>query len=74
MALDYAKRPDYNPADGFYTVKLMSPSGTNLPQIYSGERWRIDHSDPQVRQLAVHQEFPLHVGQRAGMGPECTES
>jgi len=37
MALDYAKRPDYNPSDGFYTVKLTSPSGTNLPQIYTGD-------------------------------------
>jgi len=37
MALDYAKRPDYNPSDGFYTVKLTSPSGTSIPQIYTGD-------------------------------------
>jgi len=37
MALDYAKRPDFNPADGFYTVKLTSPSGTSIPQIYTGD-------------------------------------
>ncbi|MFA5253827.1 MAG: DUF3821 domain-containing protein, partial [Methanoregula sp.] len=37
MALDYAKRPDFNPADGFYTVKLTSPSGTSVPQIYTGD-------------------------------------
>ncbi|WP_292426314.1 DUF3821 domain-containing protein [Methanoregula sp.] len=36
MALDYSKRPNYNPSDSFFTVKLMSPSGTNIPQIYTG--------------------------------------
>jgi hypothetical protein len=36
MALDYAKRPNYNPSDGFYTVKLKSPTGANIPQIYTG--------------------------------------
>ena len=36
MALDYSKRPNYNPSDSFFTVKLTSPSGTNIPQIYTG--------------------------------------
>jgi len=36
MALDYAKRPNYNPTDGFYSVKLKSPTGSNIPQIYTG--------------------------------------
>ena len=30
------KRPNYNPSDSFFTVTLMSPSGTNIPQIYTG--------------------------------------
>jgi len=36
MALDYSKRPNYNPADSFFTVKLTSPSGAVIPQIYTG--------------------------------------
>jgi hypothetical protein len=36
MALDYSKRPNYNPSDSFFTVKLTSPSGTSIPQIYTG--------------------------------------
>jgi hypothetical protein len=36
MALDYSERPNYNPSDSFFTVKLTSPSGTNIPQIYTG--------------------------------------
>ncbi|MFA7693899.1 MAG: DUF3821 domain-containing protein [Methanoregula sp.] len=36
LALDYAKRPNYNPSDSFFTVKLTSPAGTIIPQIYTG--------------------------------------
>jgi len=36
MALDYTKRPDYNPSDSFFTVKLRSPTGMDIPQIYTG--------------------------------------
>jgi len=35
-ALDYAKRPNYNPSDSFFTVTLTSPQGTKLTQIYTG--------------------------------------
>lgn len=36
LALNYLSRPNYNPSDGFYTVKLIDPQGTSLPQIYTG--------------------------------------
>ncbi|MEN6396394.1 MAG: DUF3821 domain-containing protein [Methanoregula sp.] len=36
MALDYSKRPNYNPSDSFFTVKLSSPAGVNIAQIYTG--------------------------------------
>jgi hypothetical protein len=36
LALDYSKRPNYNPSDGAITVKLTSPAGMNIPQIYTG--------------------------------------
>jgi hypothetical protein len=36
MALDYSERPNYNPSDSFFTVTLTSPSGKNIPQIYTG--------------------------------------
>ena len=36
MALDYTKRPNYNPSDSFFKVKLSSPAGVNIAQIYTG--------------------------------------
>jgi hypothetical protein len=36
MALNYTERPNYNPSDSFFTVTLTSPSGANIPQIYTG--------------------------------------
>jgi len=36
MALNYSVRPNYNPSDGFFTVKLTSPTGVNIAQIYTG--------------------------------------
>ena len=35
-ALNYTYRPNYNPADGFFTVTLSSPSGANIPSLFSG--------------------------------------
>lgn len=36
MALNYSVRPNYNPSDSFFTVKLLSPTGASIPQIYTG--------------------------------------
>ena len=36
IALNYTLRPNYNPSDGFFTVTLTSPTGTNIPQILTG--------------------------------------
>jgi hypothetical protein len=36
MALNYSVRPNCNPSDGFFTVKLKSPTGVDIPQIYTG--------------------------------------
>ena len=36
MALNYTYRPNYNPSDGFFTVTLTSPSGKNIPSIFTG--------------------------------------
>jgi hypothetical protein len=35
-ALNYTLRPNYNLADGFFAVTLTSPSGMNIPQIFTG--------------------------------------
>jgi hypothetical protein len=35
-ALNYLNRPNYNPADGFFTVKLTDPREQNIPNIYTG--------------------------------------
>jgi hypothetical protein len=37
MALNYTERPNYNPSDSFFSVTLTSPSGANIPQIYTGD-------------------------------------
>ncbi|MGA7797110.1 MAG: DUF3821 domain-containing protein [Methanoregula sp.] len=36
MALNYSARPKYNPSDDFFTVTLASPTGMNIPQIFTG--------------------------------------
>ena len=36
MALNYTYRPYYNPANGFFTVTLTSPTGGNIPSVFSG--------------------------------------
>jgi len=35
-ALNYLNRPDKNPSDGFFTVKLTDPLARNIPNIYTG--------------------------------------
>jgi trimeric autotransporter adhesin len=35
-ALNYLNRPNGNPSDGFFTVKLTDPLGRNIPNIYTG--------------------------------------
>ncbi|MFA4823918.1 MAG: DUF3821 domain-containing protein [Methanoregula sp.] len=35
-ALNYLNRPNSNPSDGFFTVKLTDPLGRNIPNIYTG--------------------------------------
>lgn len=35
-ALNYLNRPNYNPADGFFTVKLTDPRSRSVPNIYTG--------------------------------------
>ncbi|MEN6443371.1 MAG: DUF3821 domain-containing protein [Methanoregula sp.] len=36
LALNYVSRPNANPSDGFYTVKLTNPNGMSVPLIYTG--------------------------------------
>ena len=36
MALNYTYRPYYNPSNGFFAVTLTSPSGANIPSLFSG--------------------------------------
>ena len=36
LALNYTYRPNFNPADGFFTVTLTSPSGGNMPSVFTG--------------------------------------
>ncbi|MDP2796268.1 MAG: DUF3821 domain-containing protein [Methanoregula sp.] len=35
-ALNYLNRPNSNPSDGFFTVKLTDPLARNIPNIYTG--------------------------------------
>lgn len=35
-ALSHASRPDYNPSDSFFTVRLTNPLGMPVTQIYTG--------------------------------------
>ena len=35
-ALNYLYRPNFNPSDGFFTVKLTDPLARNVPNIYTG--------------------------------------
>lgn len=51
MALDYAKRPNYNPSDSFFTVTLTSPSGSKIPQIFTGD---VGGATTQIIQLDTH--------------------
>jgi hypothetical protein len=36
MAFNYTTRPNANPSDSFFTVTLTSPSGGNIPHIFTG--------------------------------------
>src|SRR5208337_1723664 len=36
IALNYTERPKFHPSDGFFTVTLTSPSGMNIPEIFTG--------------------------------------
>jgi hypothetical protein len=36
QALNYVSRPNYNPSDSFFTVKLTNPLGIAVTQIYTG--------------------------------------
>jgi len=36
IALNYTLRPNYNPSDNFFMVTLTSPTGRNVPQIFTG--------------------------------------
>jgi hypothetical protein len=36
QALNYLYRPDANPSDNFFVVKLTDPLGRNIPNIYTG--------------------------------------
>ncbi|MFA6225486.1 MAG: DUF3821 domain-containing protein [Methanoregula sp.] len=35
-ALSYTNRPNSNPSDSFFTIKLTDPLGRNIPNIYTG--------------------------------------
>ena len=48
-ALNYTLRPNYNPTDGFFAVTLTSPSGMNIPQIFTG-----NVGDPATRIIAFN--------------------
>jgi hypothetical protein len=39
-ALKYLNRPNFNPSDGFFTVKLTDPLARNVPNIYTGSYGR----------------------------------
>ena len=41
-ALNYYNRPNSNPADSFFTVKLTDPMGRNVPAIYTGNYGKTD--------------------------------
>jgi hypothetical protein len=36
LALNYLNRPNANPSDSFFTVKLTDPRGKNVPNIFTG--------------------------------------
>jgi len=36
MALNYTYRPNYNPSNSFFAVTLTSPTGGNIPSVFSG--------------------------------------
>ncbi|MFA5332374.1 MAG: DUF3821 domain-containing protein [Methanoregula sp.] len=75
MALDYSTRPNYNPSDSFFTVTLTSPSGTKIPQIFTGD---VGASTTQIIQLDTHPliKSPTYTWQngaawdRNAIGPE----
>ncbi len=41
-ALNYLNRPNANPSDSFFTVKLTDPLGKNVPNIYTGSYGKAD--------------------------------
>ncbi|MHB8163710.1 MAG: DUF3821 domain-containing protein [Methanoregula sp.] len=41
-ALSYSNRPNANPTDSFFTVKLTDPLGRNVPNIYTGSYGKAD--------------------------------